>query len=221
MKKKLLILILIGTVLTFFIYFYTKNDNLTLVSLGDGLSIGMTPYNIEGFSFNDYLKEDFKIKHKLNNYYEFGAPNITLKELIYSIKENETRNFKNKRIEIKRAIYEADILTISIGMDYLSKINLTKNIRDEFKEDFEELLSIIKTLNTNKVIVLGLYTRNNQNLLSINKINSIIRDITLTNNFIYIDIAHLIEDKYYLNINSTYLNYEGHKAIYKEIKKYL
>ena len=69
MKKKILLIAMLGTILSFVIYFYTKSDKITLVTLGDGLSMGMTPYNIEGYSFNDYLKEDYKLKHKLKKYY--------------------------------------------------------------------------------------------------------------------------------------------------------
>ena len=68
MKKKILILTLIGTIISVIIYFYTKSDEITIVALGDGLSLGMTPYEIEGMSFNDYLKEDYKEKYKLKKY---------------------------------------------------------------------------------------------------------------------------------------------------------
>ena len=221
MTKKLLLIAILGTILTFIIYSYTKNDNLTIVSIGDGLSLGMTPYNIKGISYNDYLKEDYKLNHKLKAYYEFGLPNITLKELIYSLKENTSQIFKNEPIRIKRAIYEADILTLAIGMDELSNLKITNQIRLEFKNDFQELINIIKSLNPKKVIVLSLYNKNIQDALTINKLNAIIRDITLSNNYTFIDINILIKNEYYLSPNSYYLNYKGHKTIYKEIKKYL
>lgn len=67
MKKKIIIITILGALLSIMIYFYTRNDEIIIVSLGDGLSLGMTPYNIEGYSFNDYLQEDYKKTHKLKN----------------------------------------------------------------------------------------------------------------------------------------------------------
>ncbi len=221
MKKKIIIITIISIILTFIIYFYTKNDEINLVSLGDSVSLGMTPYNIEGLSYNDYLKEYLKNSHKLKNYiHEFSENNITIKELIYEIKENKSIIIKNKKIEIQRAISEADILTIAIGMDEISKNKITTKIRNEFYDDLNELLSIIKVLNDNKVIVLSHYKTNYQDDLSLSKINAIIRDITITNNFIYIDINKILQnEKYYFDKNKYYINYLGNKRIYEEIKK--
>lgn len=220
MKRKLILIALIGAILSIIIYFYTKSDEITLVTIGDGLSMGMTPYEVEGLSFNDYLKEDLKNNHKLKNYYEFSKDGITVKELISDIKENKSLIFKNEQIEIQHAINEADILTVAIGMDELANVKITKKVRDEFKEDIEELFSMIKLLNNYKVIVLGIYEYQYKDPLTIAKINAIIRDISLTNNFLFLDINDLLKDKkYYLNKESYYINYLGHEKIYQEIKK--
>lgn len=222
-KQKLILLCFISTFLTFIIYFYTKNDELTLVSLGDSLSIGMTPYDIEGLSFNDYLEHTLKETHKLKKYIpSFSKNNQTIKDLIYEIKENKTITFKNEQIEIKRAINEADILTLAIGTDELSTKKITKEIKEEFQLNFTELLKSIANLNYNKVIVLSLYNTKNKDILTTNKLNAIIRDITLTHNFIFLDINELLKDQdIYFNQESYYLNYKGHKKISKEIQKYL
>ncbi len=221
MKKKLILLCIISTILSFIIYFYTKSDELTLVSLGDGLALGMTPYNIEGYSFNDYLQNNLKDNHKLKTYIPyFASENKTIKELIYEIKENKQSPINS--IEIQRAINEADILTISIGIDELSNIKITNKIKQEFANDFNELISLIKTLNHNKVIVLGIYETPNHDALTTNKINAIIRDVTLSNNFTFLDINSILQDpKFYFNDNKYYINYEGHKAIYEKIKQLL
>lgn len=58
----------------------------------------MTPYNIEGYSYNDYLKEDYLNKHELKSYiHEFADKGKTIKELIYEIKENKAITIKNKK----------------------------------------------------------------------------------------------------------------------------
>lgn len=221
MKKKIIIMTLISTLLSILIYFYTRSDEITIVSLGDGLSIGMTPYNIEGYSFNDYLKEDYENKHKLKKYIpEFASAGKTVKELIYEIKENKSLTIKNETIQIKQAINEANILTIAIGLDELSNQKINNQVKNEFKEDIEELFSMIKMLNNKKVIILGLYPKTTKELLTISKINAIIRDIALSNNFIFIDITDTYNHpEYFLNKESYYINYEGHKAIYNTIKQ--
>lgn len=221
MKKKILIITILGSILSIIIYFYTRKEEINIVALGDGVSIGMTPYNIEGYSYNDYLKNDFENVHKLNKYYEFGGFGKTVKELIYEIKENKSKSFKDDKIEIQRAINEADILTISIGMDELSEDKITKQIILDYEDDIKELLSMIKMLNNKKVYVIGLYTIKKEELPNIEKLNAIIRTEAENNNFTFIDITNIINKKeYYLDNKSYYINYEGHKVIYNEIKKY-
>lgn len=223
MKKKIIAIALLGGILSVIIYFFTQSNELTLTSLGDGLSIGMTPYGIEGKSFNDYLKDDLDATHKLKEYtHEFSNAGKTVKELIYEIKENKSLTIKKRTIEIKQAINNADILTIAIGMDELASTKITREIKEEYLHDMEELLSMIKMLNNNKVIVVSLYTWGKNDLLTIEKINASLRDIALTNNFLFIDINKiLINQNYYLSKESYYINYLGHKSIYEEIKKML
>jgi len=220
LKNKLILITILGTIFSAIIYFHTKSDEINIVALGDGLALGMTPYNIKGYSYNDYLKEEYKNNHKLNKYYEFASTGKTVKELIYEIKDNKTINISNEKIEIQRAINEASILTINIGMDELSEDKITSSIIKEYKEDIEELLSMIKMLNNKKVIVLGLYTIKKQELLNINKINAIIRETCISNNFTFIDISSILnKNEYYFTNESYYINYLGHKEIYNKISK--
>ncbi len=61
-RYKLLLIILIGAILTIFINSLRVTSKTNLTSIGDGFSIGMTPYNVAGTSFNDYLKEKLETK---------------------------------------------------------------------------------------------------------------------------------------------------------------
>ncbi len=221
MKKKIIIIALLGSILSIIIYFYTRKEEINIVSLGDGTSIGMTPYNIEGYSYNDYLKNTYDNIHKLNKYYEFGSFGKTARELIYEIKENKSKSFKDDKIEIQRAINEADILTISIGMDELSEDKITKQMILEYEDDIKELFSMINMLNNKEVFIIGLYTIKKEELASIERLNAILREEAINNNFIFIDITNIVNKKeYYLDSKSYYINYQGHLAIYNEIKKY-
>ncbi len=221
MKKKIIIITLLGSILSIIIYFYTRKEEINIVSLGDGISIGMTPYNIEGYSYNDYLKNTYDNIHKLNKYYEFGSFGKTARELIYEIKENKTKSFKEDKIEIQRAINEADILTISIGMDELSEDKITKQMILEYEDDIKELFSMINTSLLFNIFIIGLYTIKKEELASIERLNAILREEAINNNFIFIDITNIVNKKeYYLDSKSYYINYQGHLAIYNEIKKY-
>ena len=222
MKKKLILITLLGGILSIIIYVFTQNNEIIIMSIGDGLSSGETPYGIEGYSFNDYLKEDYLTIHKLNNYIEYASRDKTIKELIYEIKENKEITLKNEKIEIKQAINKADILTIAIGMDELANNKITSKIKNEYLHDLEELFSMINLLNKNKVVIISLYTWGKNDLLTIEKLNASVRDIALTNNFEFVDINKiLMNEQYFFQKNSYYINYLGHKRIYEEIKKVL
>lgn len=221
MKKKIIVIAMLGSILSIIIYFYTRKEDINIVSLGDGISIGMTPYNIEGYSYNDYLKNSYENIHKLNKYYEFGSFGKTVKELIYEIKENKTKSFQDNKIEIQRAINEADILTLSIGMDELSEDKITKQQILEYEDDIKELFSMIKMLNNKKVFIISLYTIKKEELANVERLNAMLKEKAINNNFIFIDITNITNKKeYYLDDKSYYINYQGHLAIYNEIKKY-
>lgn len=221
MRKKIIAIALLGAILSVIIYFFTQSSEITITSLGDGFSLGMTPYGIEGISFNDYLKEDYLTKHELKNYiHEFASSGKTVKELIYEIKENQTITLEDEKLEIKQAINQADILTIAIGMDELANTKITNQMKEEYLHDMEELLSMIKMLNNKKVFIISLYTWGKNDFLTIEKLNASLRDITLTNGFFFIDVNKVLMNKeYYLTEDSYYINYLGHKAIYNELKK--
>lgn len=220
MRKEVYPIAIIGAILSIIIYFLTVNNDINLVAIGDSLANGSTAYNIKGYSFNDYLKNDYKDKHILKNYYEYTHDNKTVKELIYEIKEN--KKLDNSNIELKQAINEADILTVAIGLDEMTKIKLTKANLNEFQHDFLELSSMIKMLNNKKVIIVGVYKTSNNDILNIARINAIIRDIALDNDFIFVDIdSYLNDKKYFFDEKSRELNYLGHEVIYNEIKKCL
>ena len=222
MKKKLILITLLGGILSIIIYVFTQNNEITIMSIGDGLSSGETPYGIEGYSFNDYLKEDYLTTHKLKSYIEYASRDKTIKELIYEIKENKEITLKNEKIEIKQAINKADILTIAIGMDELANNKITSKIKNEYLHDLEELFSMINLLNKNKIVIISLYTWEKNDLLTIEKLNASVRDIALTNNFEFVDINKiLMNEEYFFQKNSYYINYLGHKRIYEEIKKVL
>ena len=78
-RYKLLLIILIGAILTFIINSLRITTKTNFVAIGDGVSIGMTPYNVAGKSFNDYFKEKLELKNDLASYnYDFSYQYLTI-----------------------------------------------------------------------------------------------------------------------------------------------
>ena len=134
-RYKLLLIILLGVIFTFLINFITVKDKINLVSLGDGFSLGMTPYNVAGPSFNDYLKEKLEKKNKLGTYNnEFSIAHLRIHELNDYLEDNTLGKFT--RIPIKQTIAAADIITLSIGLDEFADLSLQNNLTTEAMENY-------------------------------------------------------------------------------------
>ena len=222
MKKKLIIIILVGVISSIIIYYFTLNNKVNLLALGDGLASGMTAYNVNGYSYNDYLKDYFKKENNLANYNNsFAAANLETKELINMIKSNYNININGKSITIQQTISEANIIIIGIGIDELANKSLnnelTKKYINEYINNMEEIFKLIKKYNHNKVIVLGIYDIYNINSETINQK---IEKITKEYNYQFLDISKIVNNsEYYFNNSSYYLNYKGHKKINTILQK--
>ena len=222
MKKKLIIIILVGVISSIIIYYFTLNNKVKLLALGDGLASGMTAYNVNGYSYNDYLKDYFKKENNLANYNNsFAAVNLETKELINMIKSNYNININGKNITIQQTISEANIIIIGIGIDELANKSLnnelTKKYINEYINNMEEIFKLIKKYNHNKVIVLGIYDIYNINSETINQK---IEKITKEYNYQFLDISKIVNNsEYYFNNSSYYLNYKGHKKINTILQK--
>ena len=93
-RYQLLLIIVIGGIFTIIINSTSITSKISLVALGDGLSLGMTPYNVAGNSFNDYLKEELENKNKLDNYNnEFSKEDLTIHELNEFLEDNKIGPF--------------------------------------------------------------------------------------------------------------------------------
>ncbi len=216
-KYKLLLIIIVSSVLTYFIYFAHQEEKISILSLGDGVSSGETAYNIDGISYNDYLKEYFSSKKLLKSYNNnFAKKNYQLKELISDIENNEKG--ENEQEFIDQLIYKADIITICIGEDELTKLiqtnDLDKDIIKEYLNNYAKLLSIISDMSESKIVVLGLYENGYLDKSKVIIINSELANISLKYNAIFINISDLLlNEDYFLNKNSYYFNYKAHNEI--------
>ena len=217
---KLLILIIMS-LSVYFIYQYTKESNIKILSLGDGLSKGINSYTIVDYSHLNYYEDYLKSKNKkvtlINKY---SKKDLTIHEIIELINSNN---------DLKKDLQESHILFLTIGYnDLLYKLSLEEDISipklnkiiDEINIEYKELLEEINKYYKNEIIIVG-YPKSNKDdyyiNLGIRRLNRILN----TNKFI--DTYNLLNNrnKYFSNPNSYYPNRYGYKKIYEEIKKTL
>ena len=214
---KLLILILLS-LSVYFIYQLTKESNIQILSLGDGLSKGINSYTIVESSHLNYYEEYLKSKNiKVKVISDYSKEDLTIHELLELVKNN---NY------LKRDLMESHLLFITVGYnDLLYKLSLEDNISipklnkiiDEINIEYKELLKEIKKYYKNEIIIVG-YPRTNKDdyylNLGIRKLNRLLN----TNTFI--DTYNLLNNrnKYFSNPKSYYPNRLGYKRIYEEIK---
>jgi len=221
MKKKILMIILLGFIGTILIYKTNKKDEIFFLSLGDGLASGMTAYNIDGYNYNDYIRDELEKKDKLDQFiHEFTTPYQSIENLITCIENNYLKEEIN--LTIQQALAKAHLLTIGIGLDELAnsslKSHLTSKEKEDYKKDMKKLMKLIRNFNTGKIYLLGIYKAYNLKEEDIQEINDAIKEIAIENQAIYIDISNLATNPDYFLLNSSYyLNYKGHKEISKQI----
>lgn len=216
-KYKLILIIIVSIILAYFIYVFNFENKLYLVSLGDGVASGQTAYNIDGISYNDYLKEYFESKNNLKKYNNsYSKKNYQLKDLIQDI-ENNVIDKKNE-LYIKQILHKGHIITISIGEDELTKLSITNDLTGEyiksFIKNYDILLNILKDITKGKILIVGLYENKYLEKSNVIIINSEIANLASKYDAIFVDISDLMVNKdYFLNKNSYYFNYKGHEII--------
>lgn len=223
MKYKILIIILLGTLFTFIIYFHTDRDNLNVLALGDGISTGMTSYHIEGYDYNEYLTEYLNENNRLENYYRnFNEVDETASSLLNKINNNIENIDKN--IKLKQAIKEADIITISLGMDelnnYAKKNNLGSTKINGYINKYEEVIRILRQLNNKSIYLVSLYETSLINKSKVKKINESLQNLAKQYRITYIDIENIVENQeFFMNKKEYYLNYKGQEYIFTKMKE--
>ena len=126
-RYKLILIIVFGAILTFIINSLRVSSKTNFMAIGDGFSVGMTPYNVAGTSFNDYLAEKLENKKDLGIYnHEFSYAHETIHELNEHLNDNSIG--KNSRAPIKQIIAKSNYITIAIGMDEFASKSLSEFI---------------------------------------------------------------------------------------------
>lgn len=216
-KYKLIIIILLSAIFTYLIYFFNKEEKINIVALGDGIASGETSYNIDGISYNDYIKEYFDNKKLLKNYdNKYAIKNYKINELINDLKTNDLKT--NEELYIKQILHKADIITLSIGEEELSKLSMTKDLNLKYIKNFlnayDNLLFLLKEITDAKIVLIGFYENIYLNKSNIVILNSELSNIAIKYQAVFINISDLIfKDEYLFSKNSIYFNYKAHKEI--------
>ena len=225
MKQKIGLTLILGIIITTIIYFNIDKDTLNFLALGDGISTGMTAYHIEGYDFNDYLTEYLNENNNLEHYYKtFNETDESVTSLLNKINNNVES--LERKIKIKQAIKQADIITIALGMDelnnYVLKNNLGSTKINGYLNKFSELLKILRNLNNKKIFVIGLYSSTHINKKTVEKINTELERLVKKEQAEFINISEITENSNFFPVkNNYYLNYKGQEYIYNKIKEKL
>lgn len=210
MEKKIGITLLTGFIITIIIFLFNKGEKITYLAIGDSLSTGKTPITENSYSYSDYLYEDYK--RQIDYYIEdYKIENLESREFYEILRMND--NILNNDKTITQLIKEAELITISIGLDELnnhSNINLYLYYMDK-------ILSVVRGINNNhQIFLIGLYSSDPK----VSDINKKLKELSTKYNMIFIDIQKLNESEYTYE-NSYYLSTKGHEYIKIEIQKQL
>lgn len=194
---------------------------MNIVTLGDGISTGETAYDVTGYSFNDYLRDYYEETGTVEEYIkEFSIKGETTETLKTKISNNYTLESTNTKIQ--QAIAEAKILTIAIGMDELNQKNLKSKQIDQYIENMDKILTVIRIYNNKDIFLISLYPTAVLNKEKVQEINRKLKELSTKHRVTYIDIENITENKeYFFSSNSYYLNYKGHRYISEQIQSFL
>lgn len=216
-KYKLILIILLCSILTFLIYYFSKEEKLNIVAIGDGIASGEISYGIDGISYNDYLKDFYEGKNLLKSFNNKHAyKNYKLSEFLYDLKSNI--NDEDEMLYIKQILHNANIITIAFGEEELSKLSITNDLNintiKEYIKTYDELIYVIKDISDAKLILIGYYENKYLNKSNTIILNSELSNIASKYNLIFININDLMNNNnYFLDDNKMYFNYKAHKTI--------
>lgn len=230
-KMRLLVIIILISLIT--IFKYTNHNNITYISLGDGYSKGKNSFGINEYGYSDYLKdkmiEDKKLKSYINVY---TSETMSIEELKNNILNNQKNVIGKQKIYLKEQLQEADIITLSVGINDLKyKIMLEENmdykknnkIINDTEREYDNLIKEIRKYYKKEIYVIG-YPNNVTDSyylsIAIRQFNNYLENHKEVN---YISVKELEYEKnrYFLNPKSNYYSRDGYSLIADKIyKKY-
>lgn len=231
-KYKKIIILTVISLSVYFIYLVTNKNNITYISLGDSLSIGQNAYGGNSYGYTGYFSDYLRKGHNLNiTTTYFNSKNKDISTLYNDILKNESILIDNNNYNLKRLLQEADVITISIGLNDIiyeysqkNKKKLSKYEEDRIisyiEDNFNNLIQEIKKYTTKKIIVVGYPTNNVKYKNLIQKLNTKYKKICQSTTDIFIDSDKLLNNEKYFELkNNLFPNDQGYKKIAENIIK--
>lgn len=228
--KKLFILLIIS-LSVYLIYYFTNNNSLTYLALGDGLAMGENTYGGTTYSYNQHFKDYLDKNEKPGLYIDqYNSKTKNINSLYNDILKDKKVTINNNTYTLKRLLQEADIITISIGLnDVIYEYNIkNKPYLSSYEEDkiikfittnYEALLKEIRRYTKRKIYLIGYPYHNTKYDKLITKLNNYFQQLSLNNaNIIYINSKILLDDSCYDKNNTLFPNSKGYEKIAENLK---
>ena len=218
MKKIIILTVVCGAILTFIIYKVTYHETLNMLVLGDGLATGITDYDVEGYSFNDYIRDKLEDNNLEEYITEFASTEETSETLKTKISTNYTLESTN--LSIQQAIAKSKIITLALGTKELnSKSKLKSKDIETYLNNMERIVKLLTTYNHNSIFLIGLYQIEKVPLEKIENINQKLKEICNNYQITFIDISEIKKQKaFFFQETSIYPNYKGHQWISEKLE---
>ena len=224
-----LIIFFIICLIIFLIFKYNNHHNVTYIALGDSFALGKNAYGQFDYGYSDYVKDYLVKNNKLNKYFKaFSEEDASINTLYQNITFNKKIKLNNREFNLKQSLREANILTLSIGInDLIYKLSIiNKNdissidkIIASIEKDFNNLIIEIKKYYPKEILVVGYYNIYPQNATYEYAINELNKIYIKNKDVIYINIYELINNnhEYVPNFLNYYPSTEGYKLISEQI----
>lgn len=245
MKKHIKLFVFIASIVIVFLIYNSFKGNTTkinYIALGDSVAEGMNSYGNVGYGYPDYISDYLKKANRLSFYTKgFSKSGYTTDDVRNDIENNKTIIVDNKKINIKEALRESDLVTISIGAnDFIKDLSLAdfytkfNNIAQSKKEiddiglKVKDLIVLIKGYAKNQIILVSYYNP----LPRMSTLKSDIDELVKYSNNIYQDICDELDitcvnifadfdgnEDFLPNPLDIHPNIDGYKEIASEIIK--
>lgn len=216
MKKVFLILTLFLS--CYFIYNKTIESRKFYLTVGDSLAKGINEYGVSSYGYSDFIKDYLEENNLLKEYNKtFTSSDYKVSDVLKLLEYNESKN----NVTLNRLIKEADIITISLGINeiYYKLNNNSQNIYtyiDDMINDYDKILDYINKFHHDKVYILGYYSVGDTDNDIFSYVNYNLKKICNKYNYIYIDLSNILSNNpiYINNINNNFLpNMKGYQKI--------
>ena len=239
--KKILCLLII-CLLVYTIYYFNHTDKITYISIGDSLSVGIDSNGNTNYGYSNYLAkylEDKDLLKSYNNYFSTSGTRII--DLKNKLETNWTIKKDGKSLSLKKCLREAELVTLSVGMDdILTELTLStvsvenlsnKEITTIVDKTVNELDSLFKELSKyakKDIIFIGFYNPLEEETLTAERLYTYLitktKNLCKTYDIEYLDIYNLFKkNKDYIdNPTNIYPTTEAYQMIAaKIIENYL